>query len=345
MNKLTQKLDTFEALANNSFIGSPSPHIVTSRTTQKIMLDVLIALLPAIAISTVFFGPSILLLTAVCIIAGVLFEAISQKLMKRKVAIMDFSIVVTAVLFAMNLPPSFSHKYDNTFTAPYQGYIIAIIGMFFAVVIVKQMFGGLGNNFMNPALAARVFLLNSWANQMTSWSAPLSNKIDTSVDSTIDVVTTATPLAEINNGVMESFDLLDLFFGSIAGSFGEVSAIALLLGGLYLVIRKVITPLIPLVYMGSVFILTLLIQQSITISIAHLLSGGLILGAVFMATDYSTSPESNKGKVIFAIGCGLITVLLRLYSVLPEGVSYAIILMNCVTPLIDKYTRRTSFGR
>jgi electron transport complex protein RnfD len=244
--------------------------------------------------------------------------------MKKPVTVNDFSAVVTGVLLAFNMPSTVS-------------FWIPIVGGVFAIAIVKQLFGGLGHNFMNPALAARAMLLASWPVQMTNW-----------VTTGADAVSTATPLAVLK-GTAESAaampDMMSLFVGNVGGCIGETSALLLIIGGVYLIIRKVISPVIPLVYIGTVAVLTLLFGGfDFLYMLQSLFAGGLMLGAFFMATDYSTSPVTPKGKIIFAIGCGLVTTIIRLYGGYPEGVSYSILLMNIAAPLIDKFTRPKIFG-
>lgn len=277
------------------------------------MLDVIIALCPAFLASLVFFGYRALLVTLVCIISCVIFEYIARYLMKREQTISDLSAVVTGLLLALSLPV----------TVP---FFIAVIGSFFAIVIVKQLFGGIGQNFANPAVTARVLLLTSFASHMTHWVNPLS----------VDAVSSATPLVDI-----QAANPVSLLIGNIPGSLGETSALALLLGGIYLVLRKVIAPTIPVIYIGSVFLFSLVFGAD---PLQQILAGGLMLGAIFMATDYATSPMTTKGKVIFALGCGLLTTVIRLYGGFPESVSFAILFMNLFVPLIDQLTRTRPFG-
>lgn len=308
----------------NMLTVSSSPHIRSKDSVQRIMLDVIIALVPALIASIYFFRLGAVKVLFFSILASVVTEAIIQKASKKPLTINDFSAVITGILLAFNLPSTVS-------------WWIPVIGGAFAIGIVKQVFGGLGQNFMNPALAARAMLLASWPVQMTSWVTPGA-----------DAVSTATPLA-ILKGTAESAaampSMMDLFIGNEGGCIGETSALLLIIGGLYLIYRKVITPTIPLVYIGTVAVLTLIVSGfDVHYMAQHLLAGGLMLGAFFMATDYVTSPVSFKGKIIFAFGCGLITTIIRLYGGYPEGVSYSIILMNIATPLIDKYTRPKVFG-
>lgn len=304
-----------------TWIVQPSPHMRSKLTTQRVMLDVLIALFPALVAGVVFFGPRALLLIAVCVSASISFEYLFNFITKREQTIGDLSAVVTGVLLAFNLPVSLP-------------FYMAIIGCFVAIVIVKMLFGGIGQNFANPAITARIVLMLSFASSMTSWTQPFSY-----LPSAADVSSTATPL---DAEVLPS--LFDLFIGNHAGCIGETSAFALLLGGVYLVARKIIHPITPIAFVGTVAILFFCMGNQPVEVLAYILSGGLILGAVFMATDYATTPVTDKGKLIFGIGCGAITVLIRSFGMVPEGVSYSILLMNILTPYIDKFTRPRAFG-
>jgi Na+-translocating ferredoxin:NAD+ oxidoreductase subunit D len=311
-------------LENSRFLVSSSPHIRSGESTKRIMMDVAIALLPALFAGIWFFGLRALLLTIVAVVFAVASEIAMQKIMKRPVTAGDFSAVVTGLLIAFNVPA----------TLPL--WMVAI-GSIFAIVIVKQCFGGVGHNFVNPALAARAVLLASWPVDMTSWVQP-----------GVDVVTTATPLAIIKgteavNQALPS--LMDLFIGNVGGCIGETSALALLIGGLYLLYRRVINYRIPVVYISTVGVLAFVFSGfNLSYVPFHILAGGLLLGAIFMATDYSSSPMTAKGQVIFAIGCGLLTAVIRFYGGYPEGVSYSILLMNITTPLIDRFTLPRKFG-
>ncbi len=306
------------------FRVSSSPHIRSKETISTIMRDVLIALTPAAAFSVYLYGMNALILMVLSVATAVGTEAAIQKMRNQRVTIKDYSAAVTGLLLAMNIPAS----------APWW---MPIVGSVFAVAIVKQLFGGLGHNFMNPALAARAFLIGSWPVEMTSWVAPGA-----------DAVSTATPLGMnlLKSGqIPADLTLLDLLIGTIGGSLGETSALLLLAGGLYLVYRGVISIRIPAMYIGTVFVLTLVLSGfNVMVSLYSLFAGGLILGAFFMATDYSSSPVTAKGQLIFAFGAGLITTIIRFYGGYPEGVSYAIILMNVATPIIEKYTAPRVFG-
>ena len=303
---------------------SSSPHIRDTTTTRRLMLDVVFALIPALFASFVFFGARTLAVVAVAISSAVLFEFVTRRMMKRYNSIGDMSAVVTGFLLALNLPPNIP-------------LYITVIGSFIAIVIVKQMFGGIGNNIINPAMAARVVLTISFPSAMSRWVVMAEH----SIGEQVDYISSATPLYILQNGgQMPGY--LDLFIGHKAGSLGEVSILALSIGILYLLARKVITLWIPLSYISTVALLTAIAGQN---PIYHVLSGGLILGAFFMATDYVTSPLTNKGKVIFGVGCGLITAMIRLFGSMSEGVSFAIMLMNMMTPTIDQLIIPKVFGR
>lgn len=304
----------------DKLIVSSSPHFNGKKTTRNLMLDVIIALFPAMVASVIFFGYSAAILIVLCAVCCVIFEWISRKVRKREQTIGDLSAVVTGVLLAMNLPASV-HP------------LVAVFGCLVAIVVVKQMFGGIGQNFVNPALTARIVLLNSFPSRMTGWTAAFEYN-------TADAVTTATPLANYAAG--QTANYLDLFLGNTAGCLGETSALALLIGGIYLIARGVIKPVIPVVYLGTAAVFSALLGRD---PLFDLLSGGIILGAVFMATDYTTSPLYIWGKVVFAFGCGVITILIRQYAALPEGVSYAIVVMNIIVPLIERYIKPRSFGK
>ncbi|MCD8087302.1 MAG: RnfABCDGE type electron transport complex subunit D [Oscillospiraceae bacterium] len=308
-------------------IVSSSPHIRTPRDTKAIMLDVLIALIPALVASLILFGVWPLVLTAVSVVSCVVFEFLYRKLLKKPNTVGDLSAVVTGVLLAYTLPT----------TAPWW---LPVIGAFFAIVIVKQLFGGLGKNFLNPALAGRAFLVASYAVLMTTWKAA-------NFESVADAATYATPLASLHQGTLSSTGIGAMLLGNTGGCVGEVCSIALLLGGAYLVVRKVISLRIPLSFILTVAVVTFIFPRgnnNFLWMLQNVFSGGLLLGAIFMATDYCTSPVTPKGQVIFGIGCGLITVLIRYFGSYPEGVSYAILVMNLTVWMIDKRTAPRRFG-
>lgn len=299
-------------------IVSSSPHLNSGVTTQTIMRDVLIALTPAAIASIIFFGLNAAILIVACTGSAILTEYVCRRVMKRKQTIMDLSAAVTGLLLALNLPSTIS---------PF----IGIFGSVIAIVVIKQMFGGIGQNFVNPALGARIILLNSYPAKMTDWVYPF------------DGITSSTPLDALSSAtsVADLPTYFDLFIGNVSGSLGETSALAILLGGAYLIYKKVISPVIPVTFIGTVFVLSFIIGRD---PIYDILAGGLMLGAFFMATDYTTSPIHTKARIIFAIGCGLITILIREYAYLPEGVSYAILVMNITVPLIERVCKITPFG-
>lgn len=304
----------------NTLKISSSPHVRSKTSTSDIMFDVIIALIPATVVGLYNFGLHAALLVAVCILSCVGFEALYQKAMKKKVTVLDFSAAVTGLLLALNLPPELP-------------VWMAILGSAFAIIVVKQLFGGLGQNFMNPALAARCFLLLSFTKYMTTF--------------VYDGVTSATPLTVLKQG--GSVELRDMFLGFIGGTIGETSAAALLLGAVYLMLRRVISPKIPLVYIGT-FASAIAIYAAATgkavvdFTLAQLCGGGLMLGAWFMATDYVTSPITSVGKIVYGVVLGLLTFVLRIFGASAEGVSYAIIISNLLVPLIEKATAPRPFG-
>ena len=322
---------------NLKLIATSNPHIRGSETTRSIMLDVIIAMLPALAFAIFNFGLRALTLTAVSVVGCIFWEWLYRKLMKKPQSIGDLSCVVTGMLLA--------------FVCPVQmPYWMILIGDFFAIIVVKQLFGGIGKNFLNPALAGRAVLLASYAGTMTSWVDPAAGKAAI-IGSNADVVTTATPLAIMKTGdfaeLMATYGVDKMFIGQIPGSLGEVSAVALLIGGAYLIWRKVINWQTPVAYIATVAVLTFLFPKQGTgleWMLYSVFGGGLFLGAFFMATDYATSPVTKKGQLIFGIGCGLFTVLIRYFGSYNEGVCYSIMVMNLLVALIDKYTKPTRFG-
>ncbi|HKM00918.1 MAG TPA: RnfABCDGE type electron transport complex subunit D [Sedimentibacter sp.] len=301
-------------------IGSSSPHIRSDETTQKLMLDVIIALVPALAASIYYFGFNAMILLLASVISAVVTEYLCQRFMNRPITVTDLSAVVTGILLAFNLPAG----------APWW---IAVAGSAFAIGIVKQIFGGIGFNFMNPALAGRAFL-------MASWSSHIAGGF---IDPATDAISSATPLTMLKGAASGQLpSLWDMFIGNIPGVIGETSAILLLVGGIYLIYRGVIKWIIPVFYIGTVAVIALVLDPG---NVPYqILGGGLMLGAFFMATDYSTSPVTDKGKVIFAVGAGVLTMFIRQFGGYPEGVSYSILLMNILTPMIDKYVRPHVFG-
>ncbi len=301
-------------------ILSGSPHIKSNNSTTRVMLDVIIALVPACIAAVYFFGTSSIATIALCVISAVGCEALMQYIMKREITISDLSAVVTGLLLALNLPPG----------AP---WYLCVCGSAFAVIVVKQLFGGLGYNFVNPALAARCFLLISWPVAMTTFTAPFAG---------VDAVATATPLVVMGNAAAQP-GLQDLFMGNVAGSIGETSTLALLIGGAYLLIRRVISIRIPAAYLLTVAVLSLLISGPQSV-LYNLFAGGLMLGAFFMATDYTTTPMGRNAQIVFGIGCGVVTMVIRLWGGYPEGVSFSILFMNLFAPLLDKAFKTKIFG-
>ena len=322
---------------NLKLIATSNPHIRSNETTQTIMRDVIVAMLPALVFACVRFGARALALTAVSVVACVFWEWLYRKLMKKHQTVGDLSAAVTGMLLAFVSPV----------TMPYW---MAVVGAFFAIIIVKQLFGGIGKNFVNPALAGRAFLVGSYAGVMTTWIDPAAGKAPL-MGSVADIVTAATPMAYLKVGDMagmaEKYEVMDLFVGNCGGSMGEVSALALLVGGAYLIYRKVIGWQIPVAYIGTVAVLSFLFPKTgsgIEFMLYSVFGGGLFLGAIFMATDYVTSPVTKKGQLVFGIGCGLFTVLIRYFGSYNEGVCYSIMVMNLLVPLIEKYTKPTRFG-
>lgn len=311
-----------EQTEERKFIVSVSPHIDSGRTTRGIMLDVIIALIPALIAGTVIFGLRALLVAAVCVATCMIGETLFDLITRRKNTLGDLSAVVTGLILGLNLPASV-------------GIYPAVIGSLFAIVVVKCLFGGLGKNFANPAATARVFMLIAFTNTMAS-AADIKIAVDT--------VASPTPLAVMKGaeGALPSY--VDMLLGLRGGALGETCIIALLLGGIYLIARRVITWHTPVVYIGSVFMLSWLIYGSAGTALYQILSGGLFLGAFFMATDYVTTPTTNLGKALFALGCALLTVIIRRLGAYPEGVSFSILLMNLFTNYIDKAARKKPLG-
>ena len=311
---------------------SASPHVRHEDTTRVLMSDVILAMIPITIWGAYVFGLRVLTVTAVSVVSCVLFEALFNLILKKKIPVGDLSAVVSGMLLAFNLPA----------TIPLW---IPVIGALFAMVIVKGLFGGLGKNFMNPVLAARVFLFGSWPAHMTAYSEPL---VRLPAFGQIDTVSSATTLTVLKGGALPSEDIFDLFIGNMAGCIGEISALLILAGGLYLLVRGVITWHITVSFIATVAVLTLIFApdgvNSLHFMLAELFSGGLMLGAVFMATDYVTSPVTAKGRLIYGVGCGALTVFIRFLGGYPEGVSFAIIIMNLFVWYLDKATKPTKFG-
>lgn len=307
-----------------NFVVSGTPHVRSKESIQSIMRDVIIALVPATAAGIYYFGMSALVLIIAAIVSAVFFEWLCQKIMKKPVTISDLSAVVTGLLLAMNLPAS----------APIW---VAIVGSAFAIIFGKQLFGGLGQNFINPALAGRAFLLASYPTEMTTWVVPKGLNV-------ADAATYATPLAQLKAGGLDA-TVGQLALGQCGGTIGETCAIALIIGGVYLLYKHVISWKIPVIYIATVFILFAVIgRHGVRMPLQEIMAGGVMLGGIFMATDYASSPVTPKGQIIFAIGAGLITYLIRTFGGYPEGVSYSILLMNLCVPLIERFTEPTIFG-
>ena len=307
-----------------NFVVPGTPHVRSKESIQSIMRDVIFALVPATAMGIYYFGLKALILIVAAIVSAVFFEWLYEKITKKPVTISDLSAVVTGLLLAMNLPAS----------APIW---VPIVGSAFAIIFAKQLFGGLGQNFINPALAGRAFLLASYPTEMTTWTAPTGF-------SGADAVAVATPLSQLKAGELTT-SLGDLIVGNVGGCIGETCAIALIIGGIYLLYKHVISWKIPVIYIATVFILFAVIgRHGVRMPLQEIMAGGVMLGGIFMATDYASSPVTPKGQVIFAIGAGLITYLIRTFGGYPEGVSYSILLMNVCVPLIERFTEPTIFG-
>ena len=311
---------------------SSSPHVHQEATTKTIMRDVLIALVPALLFAVYNFGFRALTVTAVSVIACYAFEKLWNILMKKHDKTYDLSACVTGVLLAFVCPVTVA-------------YWQIILGAAFAILLVKMLFGGIGRNIVNPALAGRAFMF-SWPVAMSTW-VKVGWANQASVFSAADIVTEATPLANMHQGMMPEASILDMFLGNVGGCIGETSALCLLVGFVYLLIRKVISWQIPVAYIGTVALLTFIFPQgnnNLEWMLCHLFGGGLMLGAIFMATDYVTSPLTNLGQIVYGIGCGLLTVMIRYFGGYNEGVSYAILCMNCCVVLLDRIGRPVKFG-
>ena len=313
----------------NNLVVSSSPHVVTALDTRMTMLMVIIALVPSIMVSVYVFGPRVLLLTCVSMIACMFFEWLWNAMMKRESTVGDLSAALTGMLIAFNVPAGLP-------------VWILIIGDLSAIIVVKQLFGGLGKNLVNPAITARIILFISFATEMTTWPLPRM---------AADATSKATPLGVLAEGSLDNLPSnMHLFLGFVGGSLGEVSALALLIGGIFLIWRKIISPVIPACFIGTVFVFALIYYAAtgqgdpLQMALFHILAGGVFLGAFFMATDYVTSPLLTKGKIVFGIGCGIMTMVIRLWGQYPEGVSFSILFMNCLTPLIDSFFQKRMYG-
>lgn len=312
---------------SSSIIVSGTPHVRSKESIQSIMRDVVIALIPASVMGIYYFGFKALMLIAVSIVSSLVFEWGYEKILKKPITVSDFSAVLTGLLLALNLPATAS-------------WWVPVVGSFIAIVLGKQFYGGLGQNFINPALIGRAFLVAAYPTQTTG-AAFATGRMD------VDASTYATPLAELKAGtaLVNGDAIKNALIGNVGGCIGETCAIALLIGGVYLIVKHIISWRIPVIYIAVVFILTTIMRGNGVIGgVYEIFVGGLMLGAFFMATDYVTSPISAKGQVIFAVGCGLLTSFIRVYGGYPEGVSYSILIMNLAVPLIDRYTRPRIFG-
>ena len=313
---------------------SPSPHIRHSDTTRSVMTDVIIALVPALIWGVICFGPRAALVVILSVASCVLSEYVFEKITHRKVTIGDCSAAVTGLLLGLSLSSSVP-------------YYMPVVGGVFAIVVAKQLFGGIGKNFMNPALAARVFLF-AWPSEMNKFVKPFSRLSLLASGADVDTVATATPLVSLKTGALPDVSMTELILGEVGGCIGEVSVVLLLLGAAYLLCRRVISWHIPVSYIGVVALLTVLFPRNAdtgSFVLSQLFSGGLVLGAFFMATDYSTSPITNKGKLIFGALCGALTVLIRYFGGYPEGVSFAILIANSLVYYIDRVTLPRVFGK
>ena len=321
---------------NLKLIASSSPHIRSKDDTQSIMIDVCIALLPALVASVIVFGFQALVLTLISVVSCVFWEWAYRKLMKKNCSVGDCSAVVTGMLLAFVCPVSLP-------------WWTIVIGSFFSIVVVKQLYGGIGCNFLNPALAGRAVLVASYAGAMTTWVQPGFKNAVAIFGSAADVATGATPMALMKDGAFDQMpEIMDMFLGFIGGSLGETSALALLIGFAWLLLRKVISWQIPVAYIATVAVVSLISAPAgvgaVDYMFYSIFGGGLMLGAIFMATDYATSPVTKPGQLVFGIGCGLLTVLIRRFGSYPEGVCYSILIMNCCTWLLDKYIKPTIYG-
>ena len=316
-------------------VVTSSPHIKADDDTRSLMLDVLIALVPALAVAVYTFGARALIHVVIAMVASLVFETIYNKIVHHPNTVGDLSCLVTGVLIAFNIPVA----------APLW---LSAFGALFGIIVVKMLFGGIGKNFMNPALGARAFMMASWAGFMTTWTAPHANLPLFGNVTVTDAISTATPLATLKTGAVPAdTGLLEMLLGQTGGVIGETSALALLAGGVYLLWRKVINWQIPVAYIATVAVLSFLFPKAgsgLDWMLYSIFGGGLMLGAFFMATDYATSPVTKKGQLIFGIGCGLFTILIRYFGSYNEGVCYSIMVMNLCVALIDKYTKPTRFG-
>ena len=323
---------------NNNLMVSSSPHIRSKETVSGVMRDVVIALAPAAVMGIIFFGLSAAIMIAVAIISAMVWETVYNKIAKKNNTVKDFSAVITGLLLALNMPALSISEH------PVAMIVLPVIGTGFAIIIAKQLFGGLGQNFINPALAGRAFLVASYPTLMTGSIFHPTNYL-----SGIDAATYATPLTSVKAGAGYGADLIQGLIGNTGGTIGETCAIALIIGGVYLIVKKVISWRIPVIYIATVHVFTYVlkfcgVEGAVNRNFTELFYGGLMLGAFFMATDYASSPVTPTGQLIMGFGCGFITVLIRVFGGYPEGVSYSILLMNLCVPLIDRWTSPKKFG-
>ena len=331
-NNVSSKPEAPKSFVPELLTVSPPPHMKAPERTRGIMFDVIIAMIPALVWGIYVFGFRALTIVLISVLSCVACELVWQLLSKKPVMIGDLSAVVTGILLGLNFPVGVP-------------LWLPIVGSGFAIIIVKQLFGGIGKNIMNPALAARVFMLISWPDLMNAYAEPFAEVSPFSIS--VDVTASATPLAALKTGDIPDVPMTQLLLGNTAGAIGEVSALLIIAGGLYLMIRRVIAWQIPVGYIGTVAIIAFILPQTenaVDFMFASILSGGLMLGAFFMATDYTTSPVTERGRLIYGIGCGLITMLIRLYGAYPGGVSFAILIMNTVVWYLDRFTRPVRFG-
>lgn len=323
---------------NDNLMVSSSPHIRSKETVSSVMRDVVIALAPAAVMGIIFFGLSAAIMIAVAVISAMVWETIYNKIAKKPNTVKDFSAVITGLLLALNMPALSISEH------PAAMIVLPVIGTGFAIIIAKQLFGGLGQNFINPALAGRAFLVASYPTLMTGSIFHPTNYL-----SGIDAATYATPLSSMKAGTGYGADLIHGLIGNTGGTIGETCAIALIIGGVYLIVKKVISWRIPVIYIATVLVFTYIlkfcgVEGAVNRDFTELFYGGLMLGAFFMATDYASSPVTPTGQLIMGFGCGFITVLIRVFGGYPEGVSYSILLMNLCVPLIDRWTSPKKFG-
>ena len=327
---------------------SSSPHLVTSLDTTRTMLYVVAALLPAAAMSVLYFGIPALVIIAVCMVSSAFFEWAYEKLLNKPSTVRDASALVTGLILALNLPANLTHL-DGIEYPIFMPILICIIGSFVAIVVVKQLFGGMGRNFANPAIVGRITLFLSFTSYMSTWPLTRFQKAG------IDAVTGATPLGYLADGDLTYCpSLKDMFLGNIGGAMGETCVIAILIGAIFLIAMKIISPIIPVFFVGTVFIFAFLYyaisgntpegMSALYMACFHVCAGGVMFGAVFCATDYVTSPIMPLGKVMFGIGCGLVTMIIRLFCSYPEGVSFAILFMNIMTPILNNFAEDRFYG-